>query len=159
MRAATRFADAPTPLAVPSRYSVPFPARNSAGSNVSPNPGATAASTLGSAKHERDARMPAQELSRVRGSPVMIASSASPHPGTARGEECAQRGWLYQGEACRLAGGVSGLTLTQWRRAGMLPLTRHISKIVYLYARSDLERVMAAPKILGCLLRDGADPC
>ncbi len=52
-----------------------------------------------------------------------------------------QRDWLYAGEA----GGVARSTLEQWRRAGLLPATRQFSRAVFMYARSDVERVMAAP--------------
>ncbi len=54
------------------------------------------------------------------------------------------RDWLSAPEAMRLAG-ISFGTLTAWRRHGLLPNTRWLNRAQALYARSDLERVMAAP--------------
>lgn len=83
MKALTSAAAAPAPAPVASRYRVPRSVRNRVGSKVSASLGVTACRTLGSARAAKATATPCQMESRVRGSAVVMASSASAQPSVA----------------------------------------------------------------------------
>ena len=56
-----------------------------------------------------------------------------------------QREWLATAEAAAAAV-VTSEAIAQWYRAGLLPNTQRRGKVQLRYARSDLERVLAAPR-------------
>jgi MerR-like DNA binding protein len=56
-----------------------------------------------------------------------------------------QREWLRAGEAMQVAG-VCYETLTQWRRAGLLPTARRTGRGNIQYAQIDLQRIATAPR-------------
>jgi hypothetical protein len=58
-----------------------------------------------------------------------------------------QREWLTSVEARQFVGIRTTVTFSQWRRAGMLPRTRTDAPGKgYLYARTDLLRIINAPR-------------
>jgi site-specific DNA recombinase len=57
-------------------------------------------------------------------------------------------GWLDTNQAARLAG-VTRCTIHRWRQAGLLPFTRSSQPRHYLYAASDLRRLISAPRHRG----------
>lgn len=61
------------------------------------------------------------------------------------------RDWLSASEATTFAG-VSYSCLTLWRKGGLLPSTRWLNPTQALYSRSDLNRILRAPRT-----RRGAD--
>jgi len=56
-----------------------------------------------------------------------------------------EREWLRAREATAFVG-VCYETLTQWRKAGLLPATTRVDRSKCLYSRADLQRVMSAPR-------------
>jgi DNA-binding transcriptional MerR regulator len=53
--------------------------------------------------------------------------------------------WLDGNQALALAG-VNRSTLRIWRERGLLPLTKPFEGVHYLYARTDLHRLLNAPR-------------
>ena len=81
---------------------------------------------------------------RRSGRPMSIEVVAPPAP---VGElPLDQREWLKAGDACAVAG-VTYTTLRQWRECGLLPTSRRVTTRLYLYARADLDKIIAAPRL------------
>jgi hypothetical protein len=83
---------------------------------------------------------------RRDGASVGITVEPAPPRSTRRAQiPLDQREWLRAGEAMQAAG-VCYETLTQWRRAGLLPTGRRTGRGNIRYSQIDLQRIATAPR-------------